>query len=365
MTPYKLAVFLLLLSSGVAAATERETSGCQDDARKIVCDLQRIANPDGIQESLKVQIGGVPQWIYVRSQDKKNPVLLFVHGGPASPMTPSGWQFQRPLEEYFTVVNWDQRGAGRTYLETDPKVVAPTLTKARFVDDVLELAETLRTRYGKQKVIVLGHSWGSLIALEAVKKRPDLFYAYVGAGQVINGMESERLSFDYGLKRAREENNVEAIREMESIAPYPGNLPLTRERVIIARKWPQHYGGLTAYRDKSYYYFNAGTLSPEYSDKDIDTISKGSMLTLERVIDDLHDARLDKIKRLDVPVFMLLGRHDYTTPSEPVAKWLATLDAPMKKAVWFDHSAHMMLWEEPGKLLLTLTQEVRPLAMPK
>lgn len=98
----------------------------QEKARAVIADMQRVVAPKGVQESYTVVIGGIPQWVYVRGQDRENPILLFVHGGPAAPIQPTAWQFQRPLAEYFTVVNWDQRGAGRTYLASRPRGVIRT-----------------------------------------------------------------------------------------------------------------------------------------------------------------------------------------------------------------------------------------------
>ena len=115
----------------------------------------------------------------------------------------------------------------------------------RYIDDAIEIAEHVRKRYGKSKVILMAHSWGTVIGLGAALKRPDLFYAYVGIGQVINTRDNERISFEYGMQQAKAHGNAAAVKEMESIAPYPGDQPITRERIIIARKWAQFYGGLT------------------------------------------------------------------------------------------------------------------------
>src|SRR3546814_272251 len=233
---------------------------CSSDL--VVSDLQRIVAPTGIQETCKARIGGIDQWINVRGQDRDNPVILFIHGGPASPLMPTTWEFQRPLEEYFTVVNYDQRGAGKTFLANDPDAVADTLHIERYVDDAIEIAEHVRARLGKDKLIVMAHSWGTVVGMGAALERPDLFHAYVGIGQVINVRDNERISFEYGLAQAREHGNAEAIAELESIAPYPGDQPITRERIIIARKWPQFYGGMTAYRDGSAnFFFGAQLLS--------------------------------------------------------------------------------------------------------
>ncbi|GAA3924800.1 alpha/beta fold hydrolase [Luteimonas lutimaris] len=335
-----------------------------DKARDVVRDLQRIVAPEGIQESYKARIGGIDQWINVRGQDRDNPVILFIHGGPASPLTPTLWEFQRPLEEYFTVVNYDQRGAGKTFLANDPDQVADTLHIDRYVDDAIEIAEYVRKRYGKDKLILMAHSWGTVVGMGAALRRPDLFHAYVGIGQVINVRDNERISFDYGLAQAKAHGNAEAIAELESIAPYPGNQPITRERIIIARKWPQFYGGMSAYRDGSAkYFFGAALLSPEYDAADAKAIDDGNVFTLGRVLPEFLDVDYKGVREFPIPVVMFMGRHDYTTPSEPTAQWLERVKAPYKRGVWFERSAHMIPWEEPGKLLVSLLDTVRPIAV--
>jgi pimeloyl-ACP methyl ester carboxylesterase len=333
-------------------------------ARDTIADLNRIVTPNGLQESYKTRIGGIDQWINVRGQDKANPIILFVHGGPASPLIPTLWQFQRPLEEYFTVVNYDQRGAGKTYVEDHSDAVATSLHIPRYIDDAIEIAEHVRRRYGKGKVILMAHSWGTVIGLGAAVKRPDLFYAYVAIGQVINTRDNERISFDYGLQQAKARGNTEAVKEMESIAPYPGDKPITRERIIIARKWPQFYGGLSAFRQESNYFFNAPLVSPEYTAADVCAVDQGNVFTLNRVMPEFLNVDYKSVRSVSIPVFMFMGRHDYTTPSQPTADWLAKLNAPAKQGVWFERSSHMIPWEEPGKVLLSLVQSVRPLAEP-
>lgn len=332
-------------------------------ARAVVEDLMRIPAPRGVQETYKARIGGIDQWISVRGQDRANPVILFVHGGPATPQIPSLWQFQRPLEEYFTMVNYDQRGAGKSYGETPPEQVAGTLTIQTYVDDAIEIAEHIRGKYGKDKLVLMGHSWGSIIGMRAALQRPDLFHAYVGIGQAINTMENEQLSVAWGLEQARMHGNAQALAEIEAISPYPGDTPLTRERIIAARKWPQHYGGLSAFRDGSnLYHYGAARLSPDYSPAERAYLNEGSLLTLDRVIDEFLAVDFNDVRRFPIPVVMLMGRHDYTTPSALVERWLDKVQAPSKQGVWFEHSAHMMPWEEPGKTLVSLLQYVRPLA---
>lgn len=357
---------LLLLLSALALPFPAGARECPDNtyagARDVIRDLGRIVAPNGVQDTYKTPIGGIDQWVSVRGQDRANPLLLFIHGGPAAPAMPSAWQFQRPIEEYFTVVHYDQRGAGKTLRASDPAEIGDTLHIDRFVADAIEVAEHLRGRYHKDKLVLAGHSWGTILAMRAALQRPDLFHAYVGMGQVINTRDNERISFDFGLARAREEGNAEAVAEMEAIAPYPGDQPITRERIVVARKWPQHYGGLTAFREDSTYYFRAPRLSPEYDHLDACAIDQGNALTLGRVLPEFLDVDFKGVREFPIPVVMFMGRHDYTTPSAPTAEWLERVRAPYKRAVWFERSAHMMPWEEPGKTLTSLLEHVRPIA---
>ncbi|UOF12941.1 alpha/beta hydrolase [Lysobacter capsici] len=359
-TMHLLIALLFCLAPAAQAAECKDTSGYAK-ARAIIEDLNRIVAPNGIQESYATRIGGVDQWISVRGQDKANPIVLFAHGGPAAPLIPAMWQYQRPLEEYFTVVNWDQRGAGKTFASHDPNAYADTLKIDRYADDAIEIAEYVRKRYGKRKLILMGHSWGTVVAMSAALKRPDLFYAYVGIGQVINVRENERISFEFGLQQAKARGNTEAVKEMETIAPYPGDQPITRERIITARKWAQYYGGMTAYRNESPYYFRAPLLSPEYDDCDRAGVDRGNEFSLGRILPEFLDVDFSKVKAFPIPVVMFMGRHDYTTPSQPTADWLARTQAPFKQGVWFENSSHMIMWEEPGKTLVSLQQYVRPL----
>ncbi|HSR65245.1 MAG TPA: alpha/beta hydrolase, partial [Xanthomonadaceae bacterium] len=220
----------------------------------------------------------------------------------------------------------------------------------------------LRKRYGKRKLILVGHSWGTIVGMQAALRRPDLFAAYVGIGQVIDTRENERISYDYAVRQAKAHANDAALKELATIAPYPGDTPITRERIIIARKWAQYYGGMSAFRTDSKYYFDGLLLSPDYEAADACAIDKGSLATLGRVLPEFLAVDFRGIRRFPIPVVMFLGRHDYTTPSAPTAEWLAGVDAPYKQAVWFEHAAHMIPWEEPGKVLVSLLQTVRPLA---
>ncbi len=356
-------ILIFIICSTISFGQSNNTNDEYSKAREIIKDLDSIVTPNGVQENYEVAIGGIKQWVYVRGQDKSNPVILFVHGGPASPMAPVMWMFQRPIEEFFTVVNYDQRASGKTFMVNDTIALSNTINIGQYVNDAIELTEFIKKKYKKRKVILIGHSWGTIVSMKAALKRPDLFYAYVGIGQVINTKDNERLSFEYAVREAAKLKNDTALTELMSIAPYPGNKPITRERIIIARKWPQYYGGLTAFRNNSFYFFNAPLLSPEYTNDYVDAIGKGSLFTLGRILPEFLNVDFKSIKKFPIPVFMFMGRHDYTTPSEPTDVWLKNVKAPFKKGIWFENSAHLIPLEEPGKMLITLVEYVRPISL--
>ena len=161
-----------------------------------------IRSANGIDEARFVPIGGIEQWVTIRGQDRANPVLLFLHGGPGDVTSCWALTLFAPWEEHFTVVQWDERGAGRTLKKSGPGV-ASTLTVDRMAQDGIELADYLRKHLGKEKVILVAHSFGSIIALKMVQTSPDLFYAYVGTGEIADETKNYAAAYDALLKKAR------------------------------------------------------------------------------------------------------------------------------------------------------------------
>ncbi|WP_114951665.1 alpha/beta fold hydrolase [Sphingosinicella terrae] len=334
----------------------------RETAQQIIGDAYRIVQPRGIEETRAVEIGGIRQWISVRGRDRRNPILLFIHGGPGAPEMPASWLYQSPWEDYFTVVQWDQRGAGRTAAANDMSSVVPTITVERMIADGEELVSHLRDRYGKSKIFVLGHSWGSVIGLAIAQRHPDWLHAYIGMGQVIHGQSNERVGYAWALQQARADANQEAIAQLEAIAPYPPtDRAVTPQEILTQRRWVNHYGGLTWGRTDLDYEQNAARLSPLYSEADL-TARGQAGATLVRLLPELWQLDLRSVSRLDCPVFIFAGRYDYQTPSSIAADWFSRLSAPHKQLIWFRDSAHMMHLEEPGRVLVQLATQVRSLA---
>ena len=231
------------LLAGLSIATLAHAAGpdSRAEAVKIIADMRRIVTPQGIEQTRAVRIGGIDQWISVRGTDRRNPVLLFLHGGPGYVAMPTSWYFQRGWEEYFTVVQWDQRGAGKTYAANDPAQIAPTMTRARMLAEAEEMVAFLRKEFGKDRIFVLGHSWGSSLGIQLAQRHPDWLHAYVGIGQVTDAMESERRGWQYTMEAARKAEA--ALMGGGRIGRLHG-VPVTIKDLAITKDMPTQNGSL-------------------------------------------------------------------------------------------------------------------------
>ncbi|HET9918360.1 MAG TPA: alpha/beta hydrolase, partial [Ktedonobacteraceae bacterium] len=249
------------------------------------------------------------------------------------------------LEHSFVCVNWDQRGAGKSFR---PGPSPESMTIDQFVQDTITLIELLRARFGQQKVLLLGHSWGSVLAMKVAAARPDLLYAVIGMGQVVAMQRGEDLSYRYVLERVHAEHNRKAIRILEQLG---GSDTYRKDSTFVQRRWLVRYGGMVHRLD-------TGAMvsillnAPECSIADcIRGLTRRDMKFSCRLMgDEIMGVNLpQEILELSVPVFFFVGSYDYTTPCVLVEQFYASLQAPSRKLIWFEHSAHMPHMEEPDK----------------
>lgn len=324
-------------------------------------EMQRLDAARGIDFSGAVQIGGIPQWISIRGKDRGNPVLLYLHGGPGEAISPIAWTFASEWQDYFTVVHWDQRGAGKTFGLNDPDRIAPTMTYERMVADAEEIVAYLRQRLGQDKIIVVGHSWGSVLGLELARRKPEWLYAYVGIGQVVNMLDNERISYARIVAEARQRGDRTAMEELAALAPYPGTKP-TAQQVLVERKWVARYGHLWNGRSDARSLAVAAMLSPDWGIRDLLNNDRAAQFTIEHLFDALWaiDFRETSFR---CPIFFFEGRDDLNAPPQLAAAYLERIAAPQKQLIWFEHTGHLVLLERPGETLFQLVGEVRPLAL--
>jgi pimeloyl-ACP methyl ester carboxylesterase len=328
-----------------------------------VAEERTISSPDGINSLEPVRIGGIDQWIQVRGQNVSNPILLFIHGGPGHAFIPLAGAFQDPWEKHFTVVQWDQRGAGKTYASNDRELQRRTMTVQQMEQDTLDVANYLRNRFKREKLFVLGASWGSLLGLWLAHEHPELVYAYVGVGQAVNLKQNEEVAYRDALQEARRRHNEQAVRELESSAPSPDQdlrKGQTRQTWQAALLGPPANG--VSFIDGRRLVTSLVS-TPEYSLADVFAFVRGQIFSLETLIPLVRKVDLTQFgSDFSVPILFLQGRHDPYTRSSLIWAYYQTIKAPHKDFVWFEKSGHFPFFEEKQKFADELFQRVLPLA---
>jgi len=320
-----------------------------------------IRTPDGINSVEEVPIGGIKQWIELRGESVKNPVLLFIHGGPGTAFMPMARVFQDPWEKYFTVVQWDQRGAGKTYSSNSKDVQRQTMNLERMNADTLEMVDHLRGRFGQEKIFVLGHSWGSILGLRLAHDHPELLHAYIGVGQATDARQNEVVLYKDTMEAAQRAKNKEAIQQLTSIAPYP-SANITFRQIRIMRQWSGSLIGPPGAADSS---FGLSTIffAPEYSLlNDVDWL-RGQFFSVDVLLGDLTKVNFaDLGYDYRVPIFFLEGRHDPYTPASVAKEFFDKVNDPQKDFEWFEKSGHFPFVEESQRFTDILLQRVLPTA---
>jgi pimeloyl-ACP methyl ester carboxylesterase len=305
-----------------------------------------------IAELQSISLVGFKQTVLLRGNDRRNPILLYVHGGPGASQLPIARTYSDELEKHFVVAHWDQRGAGASCTGVDWN----TMSLDQIVNDTTELAEKLGQ--GK-KIFIIGHSWGCLVGVMAVQRRPDLFYTYVGTGQLVHRDRQERISYDWVVAQAQAARDTEALNELASIHP-----PYTTQaEFALERRWLSKYHGDAYQAEREQALLSTELFGPEYSLatklRYQDCFDKSREYLLQ---DRLNVDLLSEIDQFQVPVFFLLGRHDYNTPTSLVEEWAAQLEAPHVEIVWFENAGHSLAIEVPEEFQARLLEKLLPLA---
>ena len=307
-------------------------------------DIRRHPNSLAVLE--QVPVNDTRQWILIRSENVTNPVVLFVHGGPGTSWLTLMRKNTQPLEKYFTIVNWDQRRAGKSFAagRGDAEMTVDT-----FVDDLIALSSDLARRFQKNKILLVGHSWGSVIGVIAASRRPDLFSAYIGIGQMSRMADSELISYKWTLEQALRAEDRSSVKKLIDIGPPPYTGKNWRSKFLTERRILGQHGG-EYYRSKSGAFgvvLRHLVFSREYTMRDRINFFRGVLQSVKALYPEL--SRVDlfvQVSELKMPVYFCLGRHDYEVPSVLSAEYFDALKAPRKQLVWFERSAHLPNTEE-------------------
>jgi pimeloyl-ACP methyl ester carboxylesterase len=314
--------------------------------------------PNSISEKIWVDINGVEQGMFIESQNDANPVLLVVHGGPGMPDHFLTKRYPTGLEEFFTVVWWEQRGTGLSYRADLPP---ETMTVDQFVADIVAVTNYLRSRFGKEKIYLMGHSWGSFIGIQAAAQAPQLYYAYIGMAQMSYQLESERLAYEFMLERFKQKGDTRMVRRLE------------RAPVTATGGTPDGY---LALRDKGMHSLGIGTthdmksvisgifirswLASEYSLREKINLWRGRSFSRSFGLWDkvLRTDLSSAVPSLQIPVYFFHGRYDYTCSYDLARQYFRKLNAPLKGFYTFEHSAHSPVLEEAERARSIFREDV-------
>jgi len=316
---------------------------------------------EGIDEKMFVTLGGIAQWVTVRGRNPDNPLLLVLHGGPGSAMSLLAHKAFGGWEEQFTVVNWDQRGAGKTFGKNG-KSGSGKLTIGRAVVDGVELAEELKRRFPGRPLVLLGWSWGSLLGIEMIRARPDLFAAYVGVGQIIDMPRGEQMSYFGAIDRLRAKGEERKAQALEAVGPppYPSLKGLRKQRNLLISTMPK------AERRIFQRLFLDMALAPDGRLIDVAHNIQGVFFSIRGLWDQISHWRMAEAGyEFEVPAVFIMGDLDLQTPTALVTEAFPKITAPSKELVIVEGGAHCALVTHADEFRKVLVDRVRPLAVGK
>ncbi|MDC7124118.1 MAG: alpha/beta hydrolase [Spirochaetales bacterium] len=303
-----------------------------------------------IDEKLKIVLGALPQKIHVKTNDETKPVLLFFHGGPGVCNRHDIMNSHSDLLDTFTIVGWDQRGSGGSYKGAKTE----SLTLEQFIDDAHELVLWLCQRFYKDKIFVIGGSWGSMLGTWLSYKFPEHIAAFVGFGQVVNGHLNEVLSYNFALAEAEKAGDEKSVSTLKRVGPpvkgcYKGGF----DGMMAQRKVMMKYGGYSKSKKKRSYFSSVVVpvfLSGEYSLADLFGLIKGYKFVLEIMWPEVGVCDFNKTcTDFRVPFYIFDGCLDMNTPAELVQDWFDNIKAPDKELIWFEKSGHNPMNDEPER----------------
>ncbi len=321
--------------------------------RRVAIEL-KITSPAGIVEEGFVRLGGIDQWVAIRGEDRSNPVLLVLHGGPGmsySVLTP----LVRAWEKHFTIVQWDQRGAGKT-LGRNGKRGSGEMSFARLADDGIELAEHLRAHLGHQKIVLLSSSMGTLVGLPMIKRRPELFFAYVGTDLNV-GMS--RRAYMRTLERLRILGEANAVAALERIGGDPARWDMHAWNVMTRSAIKTVDVGPSV--DKVF--FPRMLLSPGHNLRDVVHLIAGVGFSTKQLFGEFMSFDARRLgTRFEVPFFVFQGEADPFTLTELAQEYFRGIEAPTKHFALIKNAGHLAAFTQPEQFLSELLTNVRPLA---
>ncbi len=312
-----------------------------------------ITGPDGqpvpgsVAELTTVDVGGHDLGLMIRGTSTDNPVLLFLAGGPGGSELGAMRRHLPGLEQHFTVATWDQRGSGTSYAELDP---TDTVTLDGYVADTVALTNYLRDRFGTDDVYLLGQSWGTTLGVLAVQENPELYRAFIGAGQMVSQRATDRIFYDDTLAWATRTGDEALIHQLEAAGPPPYEAMFPYETALSHETdvYPYDHSG----NSEGAAQMSENLLVEEYRMIDQIHVLGAFMDTFAALYPQLQNIDFRKTATdFEIPMYFVQGAHEARGRAQPFNEWYSMVQAPTKDLTVLDTSGHRPLWEQPDQFV--------------
>jgi pimeloyl-ACP methyl ester carboxylesterase len=311
------------------------------------------AGAEPVRSSEPIEVDGASLYLEVRGADRTAPVWLWLHGGPGGAERPLFRWFNGDLEQHFVVAYWDQRGAGRSY---DPSADPRQLTIARHLADLDAVVDHLRRSFGRERVLLAGHSWGGALGMLYAHAHPEKVEAFFGIAPMVATRAQQQAEYDFVACEATRRNDDDALAKLHELGPPPYHS--AAEALAIGRL-TDRYGGVFHQPPNRPVALLGALFGGLVTPWEVPRLIEANEASLDAMADELLALDLPQsVPGVGVPVFFLLGRHDRHVEAKLAASYFERLRAPSKKLIWFEGSAHNVPFEEPERFRETVLEAV-------
>lgn len=302
----------------------------------------KIDGEDSMSELEKIKINGTELVVMTRGHDKDNPVMLVVHGGPGCSEIPYIRKYQDKLEKEFTIVHYDQRGSGKSYhFFENYSNLSPDL----LVEDLIMLSKQLSERFNNKQIILMGHSFGTYLSMQAIAQAPELYQAYIGIGQVSDKIEGELDNLNYCIAQAQAQNKLSDVIDLEGLRD-----SIENGEMITPRNYVRKYGGAARLINETKDMVTGVLFHSEYNLLDAVRYALGVGRFQDILMQRQSEAPITQlVASVDIPVWFIMGQYDHMTSTAAAQKYFNSLSAPKKSFIIYEHSAHYPQLEEKDK----------------
>jgi pimeloyl-ACP methyl ester carboxylesterase len=311
-----------------------------------------ITSDNGIREKKFIQLGGIEQYIYTRGQDKNNPVIIFLHGGPGSSMAFTSYFWQTKIEQQYTIINWDQRGSGNTYYR-NPTAPKPTID--RLLSDLDELVDYALKEFGQQKVIIMGHSFGTILGAKYAAANPQKVAQYVGIGQAVSLTEGDIIAMEKAIVEAQKQGNTADVAMLEKGIENEKTFGEASSFVDIFQTFMTCRQLISKYLPTGDIMTGTGQIFMGLMSPDMTIAELKWFFSTDALLQSNSEVFVETLAfnqehlptTFEMPVTFITGEYDHTTPATLVERYVGSITAPNKQVIIIENTGHSPMMDDP------------------